>query len=133
MNASQDYRRLETDNASLRSLGGSSSTPQVHPSAAAESAARKLDELSPSDSSAVISRQNSSWTQHQEPVPFFDAHGQQAPYKQGPYLFARDKDGRVVKKRWCEYPLLVDSRAYFDALPSFYARRCQTVAWKTVI
>jgi hypothetical protein len=43
--------------------------------------------------------------EHQEPILFFDAHGQQAPYKQGPYLFARDKDGRVVKKRWCEYSL----------------------------
>lgn len=35
-----------------------------------------------------------------EPIHLYDAHGQRAPYREGPYFIAREKDGRVIKKRW---------------------------------
>lgn len=105
------YRRLDTDNATLQWLGTSAS-PQVHPSLAAENAARKVAALeSSSNATADRHRQQSavgggggSWNQVQnhDPVPFFDSHGQQAPYREGPYYIARQKDGRVIKKRWCK-------------------------------
>lgn len=41
-----------------------------------------------------------------EPIHLFDSHGQRAPYKEGPYFIAREKDGTVVKKRWCTLCLL---------------------------
>ena len=34
-------------------------------------------------------------------VHVYDAHGQRVPYKEGPYFVSREKDGRVVRKRWC--------------------------------
>ena len=34
-------------------------------------------------------------------IHVYDSHGQRAPYKEGPYFIAREKDGRVIKKRWC--------------------------------
>jgi len=36
-----------------------------------------------------------------KPIHEFDCHGQRTPYKEGPYFVSRDKDGRLVKKRWC--------------------------------
>jgi len=37
-----------------------------------------------------------------EPIHLYDIHGQRVPYKEGPYFIAREKCGKVVKKRWCE-------------------------------
>jgi hypothetical protein len=36
-------------------------------------------------------------------VHVFDRHGQQTAYREGPYQMSRDKDGRLVKKRWCTF------------------------------
>lgn len=102
---SHEYRRMETDNASLISFASSAATPQIHPSAAAELAARQVDALSSNNSSSdqlQQQQQQQPWVQHQEPMLFFDEHGQRAPYKEGPYFIAREKDGRVIKKRWCK-------------------------------
>jgi hypothetical protein len=42
-------------------------------------------------------------TQLQHQPYLYDSHGQRAPYKEGPYFVSRAKDGRVIRKRWCEY------------------------------
>lgn len=36
-----------------------------------------------------------------EPLAF-DAHGHRAPYREGPYDFHHDADGRLIRKRWCK-------------------------------
>jgi hypothetical protein len=33
----------------------------------------------------------------------FDQHGNRAPYRQGPYDYSHHQDGRLIKKRWCEF------------------------------
>lgn len=33
----------------------------------------------------------------------FDANGNLAPYREGPYDFHHDEDGRLIKKRWCKF------------------------------
>jgi hypothetical protein len=32
----------------------------------------------------------------------FDANGNRAPYREGPYDCHHDEDGRLIKKRWCK-------------------------------
>ena len=46
---------------------------------------------------------SSSSELHQQQQPhLYDSHGQRAPYKEGPYYVSRAKDGRVLRRRWCE-------------------------------
>jgi hypothetical protein len=35
----------------------------------------------------------------------FDSSGMRAPYREGPYDFHHDEDGRLVKKRWCKFTI----------------------------
>lgn len=32
----------------------------------------------------------------------FDSSGMRAPYREGPYDYFHNEDGRLIKKRWCE-------------------------------
>lgn len=33
----------------------------------------------------------------------FDENGHRAPYREGPYDFHHEEDGRLIKKRWCKW------------------------------
>jgi hypothetical protein len=38
----------------------------------------------------------------------FDSTGMRAPYREGPYDYHHDEDGRLIKKRWCtSFPVVV--------------------------
>ena len=35
-------------------------------------------------------------------LTMFDAYGNRAPYREGPYDYHHNDYGRLIKKRWCE-------------------------------
>jgi hypothetical protein len=35
----------------------------------------------------------------------FDAHGQRAPYFEGPYYIKFDESGKMIRRRWCKFLL----------------------------
>jgi hypothetical protein len=41
-------------------------------------------------------------TVRKEEPRMFDANGNRAPYREGPYDYHHDEDGRLIKKRWCK-------------------------------
>lgn len=40
------------------------------------------------------------------PIGLFDSTGMRAPYRQGPYDYHHDEDGRLIKKRWCTFAVM---------------------------
>lgn len=69
---------------------------------------------------------NESEQQHPQPeIHVFDSHGQRTPYKEGPYFVTRSKEGRVFKKRWCEYIQRRLSVVWLDL--------CMYLTWKCLL
>ena len=84
------YQRMITEEMS--SVGGGSS-------AAAAAAYTELEDKA----AAAAALTNIASPKTMEPIHHYDAHGQRAPYKEGAYVISRDKDGRVMRRRWCTY------------------------------
>lgn len=104
---SSSYVRMQDDMAGDGSIGTHSSTSRVsrylNNDPVMEAASRDIDSCP-----SYNSRKSSDPRPHKEPplqsqdeIHVYDAHGQRAPYKEGPYHISREKDGRVIKKRWC--------------------------------
>jgi hypothetical protein len=50
----------------------------------------------------TITDKNDDITVRKEEPQMFDANGNRAPYREGPYDYHHDEDGRLIKKRWCK-------------------------------
>jgi hypothetical protein len=42
----------------------------------------------------------------------FDENGHRAPYREGPYDFHHEEDGRLIKKRWCKCTARLGSKVH---------------------
>ena len=67
----------------------------------------------------------------EEPI-IFDSNGNRAPYREGPYDYHHDEDGRLIKKRWCKLMrggCLSARQPILILLPYFLSERWSLGGW----